>query len=95
MKFLFLQGKGAENTRFWLQIGRPPVLLPSPDPSDYHFFPQLKKHLKGTNLHSELKVVAATEAWLEAQHFEFFFQGLEKLKDNCNKFVNLIGKYVE
>ena len=69
----------------------------SPDlaPSDYHLFPQLKKHLKGTKFHSDSEVIAATEAWLEAQPSEFFYQGLEKLNDRCNKCVNLRGEYVE
>lgn len=69
----------------------------SPDlaPSDYHLFPQLKKHLKGTKFGSNEEVIAATEAFLEGQPSHFYLEGLRKLEKRCAKCVNLRGEYVE
>ena len=101
---LFLQDNAPAHTAhetlrkirdFGFELVDHPPYSPDLAPSDYHLFPQLKKHLKGTKFHSDSEVIAATEAWLEAQPSEFFYQGLEKLNDRCNKCVNLRGEYVE
>ena len=46
----------------------------SPDlaPSDYHLFPGLKKQLNGSHFSPDADVIAATEAWLDGQHSDFF-----------------------
>jgi len=69
----------------------------SPDlaPLDYHLFPGLKKQLKGRNFSSKAEVIAAVETWLDGQHSELFFNGLQKLEQRAKKCIELRGGYVE
>ena len=69
----------------------------SPDlaPSDYHLFPGLKKQLKGRHFSSDAKVIAAAETWLDGQTSEFFFSGLQKLKKQVKKCIELREECVE
>ena len=59
----------------------------SPDlaPSDFHFFPHLKRDLKGTHFTSDDEVKRAVTSWIK-QRTEFFIDGMRKLVlrwDNC------------
>nr|XP_060623585.1 histone-lysine N-methyltransferase SETMAR-like isoform X2 [Anolis sagrei ordinatus] len=61
----------------------------SPDlaPSDYHLFPNLKKHIQGTKFHIISDAMAATDDWFEAQPKSFFLQGLQNLEYRCVQMV--------
>ena len=69
----------------------------SPDlaPSDYYLFRNLKSHLRGTRFreHDELK--AATEAWFEDQIDDFYFKGIDCLKEKWVKCIEVTGDYIE
>jgi len=69
----------------------------SPDlaPSDYHQFPGLKKQLNGRHFLSDAEVIAASESWLDVQHFGFFLSALQKLEQRAKTFIELRGEYVE
>ena len=51
--------------------------------------------LKGHHFSSDTEVIAASESWLEGQHFEFFMSGLQKLEQRAKKCIELRGVYVE
>jgi len=69
----------------------------SPDlaPSHYHLFPGLEKQLKGRYFSSDAEVIAAAETWLDGQHPELFFSGLQNLEQRAKKCIELRGEYVE
>jgi histone-lysine N-methyltransferase SETMAR len=69
----------------------------SPDlaPLDYYMFPGLNKQLKGRHFFSNVEVIAVAETWLDGQHFEFFFSGLQKLEQRAKKCIELRGEHVE
>jgi histone-lysine N-methyltransferase SETMAR len=54
----------------------------SPDlaPSDYHLFPNLKKHLKGRKFLNTEEATLAADGWFAVQPKEFFLNGLKKLE---------------
>ena len=75
------------------QLNHPPY---SPDlaPSDYNLFRNLKSHLRGTSFwDDELK--AATEAWFEDQIDNFYFKGIDCLKEKWAKCIEVKGDYIE
>jgi transposase len=53
----------------------------SPDlaPSDFHFFPHLKRDLMGTNFTSDDEVKQAVMLWIKHRTPEFFIDGMCKL----------------
>jgi len=59
-------------------LSHPPY---SPDlaPSDFHFFPHLKRDLKGTHCTSDDKVKQAVTSWIKQRTPEFFTDGMRKL----------------
>jgi len=57
-----------------------PPYSPGLAPSDYHLFPGLKEQLNGRHFSSDTEVIAATEAWLDRQTSEFFFEWLGKVR---------------
>jgi hypothetical protein len=57
--------------------------------------PWNEKQLKGRHFPSNTEVIAAAETWLDGQIFEFFFSGLQKLKQLAKKCVQLRGECVE
>jgi len=69
----------------------------SPDmaQSDYDLFPGLKERLKGRHFSSNVKVIAATETWLDGQLSEFFLSGWQKVEQRAKKCIELCGEYVE
>ena len=62
------------------QLNHPPY---SPDlaPSDYYLFRNLKSHLRGTKFRDDDELKAATEAWFEDQIDDFYFKGIDCLKE--------------
>jgi len=63
-------------------IGLPPV-------------PWTEKQLKGRHFSSDAEVIAVAETWLDGQHSDFFFSGLQKLGQRAKKCIELRGEYVE
>jgi transposase len=59
-------------------LSHPPY---SPDlaPSDFHFFPHLKRDLKGTHITSDDEVKQSVMSWIEQRTPEFFIDGMRKL----------------
>jgi transposase len=76
-------------------LSHPPY---SPDlaPSDFHFFPHLKRDLKGTHFTSEDEVKQAVTLWIRQRTPEFFTDGMWKVGKNIlhNKATMLKNKYV-
>jgi len=70
-------------------------------PSDFHFFPHLKRDLNGTHFTSHDEVKQAVTSWIKQRPPEFFIDGMRKivlgwenvLNDKAatskNKYVNL------
>ena len=69
----------------------------SPDlaPSDLHFFPHLKKDLKGTHFTSDDEVKQAVTSWMKQRTPEFFVDGMRKLVLRWEKCIERQGDYVE
>jgi len=59
-------------------LSNPPY---SPDlaPSDFHFFPHLKRDLNGTHFTSEDEVKQAVTSWIKQRTPEFFIVSMRKL----------------
>ena len=72
------------------QLNHPPC---SPDlaPSDYHLFRNLKSHLRGTRFRDDDELKADTEAWFE----DFYFKGIDCLKEKWAKCIEVKGDYIE
>jgi len=68
----------------------------SPDlaPSDFHFFPHLKRDLKGTRFTSDDEVKQAVTSWIK-QRTELFIDGMRKLVLRWEKCIERQGDYVE
>lgn len=69
----------------------------SPDlaPSDYHLFPNLKKHLGGSKFSTKDEVIVAVNDYFADLPESFFFEGINKLQVRWKKCVELDGDYVE
>ena len=76
------------------QLNHPPY---SPDlaPSDYYLFRNLKSHLRGTTFRYDDELRAATEAWFEDQIDDFYFKGIDCLKEKRAKCIEEKGGYIE
>lgn len=76
------------------QLNHPPY---SPDlaPSDYYLFRNLKSHLRGTRFANDDDLKATTEAWLRDQSEDFYFKGIDSLKDKWAKCIEVQGDYIE
>ena len=70
--------------------------LYSPDlaPSDYYLFRKLKSHLRGTRFRDVDELKAATEAWFEDQIDDFYFKGIDCLKEKWAKCIEVKGDYM-
>ena len=70
------------------QLNHPPY---SPDlaPSDYYLFRNLKSHLRGTRFRDDDELKAATEAWFEDQIDDFYFKGIDCLKEKWAKCIEV------
>jgi hypothetical protein len=64
-------------------------------PSNYHVFPNLKKHLKGTKFSTSEDVMYVVDDWFAVQHSAFYLDGLKKMEKWLNKCVELRRDYVE
>jgi histone-lysine N-methyltransferase SETMAR len=75
-------------------LSHPPY---SPDlaPSDFHFFPHLKRDLKGTNFTSDDEVKQAVTSWIKERTPEFFIDGMRKLVLGWKKCIERQRDYVE
>lgn len=69
----------------------------SPDlaPSDFHLFPKLKEHIRGTKYSDDDAVMAAVDDFFESQENDFFLEGIRKLEKRYTKCIELEGDYVE
>ncbi|KAL0822131.1 hypothetical protein ABMA28_004265 [Loxostege sticticalis] len=69
----------------------------SPDlaPSDFHLFPKLKEHIRGTKFADDDAVMAAVNEFFESQEKDFFLDGIRKLEKRYSKCIKLEGDYVE
>ena len=76
------------------QLDHPPY---SPDlaPSDFFFFPNLKRELRGKRFNDISEVTHAAEAYIDIQDKSFFSQGLQLLKERYLKCIAVQGDYVE
>jgi len=75
-------------------LSNPPY---SPDlaPSDFHFFPHLKRGLKGTHFTSDDEVKQAVMSWIKQRTPEFFIDGMRKLVLRWEKCIEQQGDYVK
>jgi len=64
-------------------------------PSDSHFFPHLKRDLKGTHFNSDDEVKQAVTSWIKQRTPEFFIDGMRKLVLGWEKCIERLGDYVE
>ncbi len=64
-------------------------------PSNYHLFPQLKKHLGGQKFNSDDEIQAEMQTFLSSQDPQFYATGIEKLVVRYEKCLNNLGDYVE
>ena len=69
----------------------------SPDlaPSDFHLFPNLKKHLRGTRYESNQEVIQVVEDWFQRQSEDFWSEAFEKLIHRYERCIEVQGQYVE
>ena len=59
--------------------------------SDYYLFQSLKSHLRGTGLRNYYELNAATWAWFWDQSDNFYFKGIECLKEMWAKCIEIKG----
>jgi transposase len=64
-------------------------------PNDFHFFPHLKRDLKGTHFTSDDEVKQAVTSWIKQRTPEFFIDGMPKLVLGWETFIKQQGDYVE
>ena len=76
------------------ELSHPPY---SPDlaPSDFHLFPNLKKHLRGRRFSCDKDLKVETEQWLSDQNEGFFSEGVDKLRQRYQLCIDKQGGYVE
>lgn len=72
-----------------------PAYSPDLAPSDFHLFPKLKEHIRGTKFDDDDAVMAAVEEFFECQEKYFFSEGIRKLEKRYSKCIDLEGDYVE
>ena len=60
-------------------------------PSDFHFFPHLKRDLKGTHFTSDDEVKQAVTLWIKQRTPEFFIDGMRKLVLRWEKCIERQG----
>ena len=72
------------------QLNHPPY---SPDlaTSDYYLF----WNLRGTRFRDDDELKAAKEAWFEDQIDDFYFKGIDCLKEKWAKCIEIKGDYIE
>jgi transposase len=78
-----------------IEVTSNPPYSPDLAPSDFHFFPRLKRDLKGTHITSDDEVKHAVTSWIKQRIPEFFFDGMRKLVLCWEKCIERQGDYVE
>ena len=73
------------------QLNHPPY-SPDPAPSNYYLFRNLKSHLHETRFRGDDELEAATEAWFEDQIDDFYFKGIDCLKEKWVKCIEVLLK---
>ena len=73
---------------------KPPAIQSRPGPN-YYLFRNLKSHLRGTGFRDDDELKAATEAWFEGQIDDFYFKGIDCLKEKWAKCIEVKGDYIE
>ena len=63
--------------------------------SDFHFFPHLKRDLKGTHFTKDDEVKQAMTSWIKQRTPEFFIDGMCKLVLGWEKCIERQCDYVE
>ena len=76
------------------QLNHPPY-IPDLAPSDYYLFRNLKSHLHGTRFRDDDELKAATEAWFEDKIDDFYFKGIDCLKEKWAKCIEVKGDHIE
>jgi len=79
---------------YWKILEHPPY-SPDPAPSDFHLFPNIKKHLCAKQFKSHDDVKHEVQMWLCGQDPTFYRQGFEKWIYHLDKCFNTEGDYVE
>ena len=64
-------------------------------PSDFHFFPHLKRDLKRTHITSDDEVKQSVTSWIKQRIPEFFTDDMRKLVLSWEKYIERQGDYVE
>ena len=64
-------------------------------PSDFHFFPHLKRDLKGTHFIPYDEVQQAVTSWIKQRTPEFLTDGMRKLVLRWEKCIERQGDYAE
>ena len=64
-------------------------------PSDFHFFPHLKRDLKGTHFTSDDEVKQTVTSWIKQRTLEFFIDSMRKLVLRWKKCKERQGGYVK
>ena len=72
-----------------------PVHSPDHAPSDFSFFPNLKKDIRGCHFRSDEEVVTAVEEWVNGKDPDFFISGLMALEHHWSKCITLESNYIE
>jgi histone-lysine N-methyltransferase SETMAR len=72
-----------------------PPYNPGLAPSHFHFFPHLKRDLKGTHFTSDDEVKQAVTSWIKQRTPEFFIDGMRKLVLRWEKCTERQCDYVE
>ena len=58
---------------------------------DYYLFQNLKSPLRGTRFLDDDELKAATEAWFEDQIYDYYFKGIDCLKEKWAKCIEVKG----
>jgi hypothetical protein len=64
-------------------------------PSDFHFFPHLKRDVKGAHFTSDDKVKQAVTSWIKQRTPKFFIDSIRKLVLRWEKCIERQGDYVK
>ena len=73
----------------------PPPYSPDLTPTDYYLFQNLKSHLRGMRFRDDDKLKAAIEAWFQDQNDDFYFKGIDCLKEKWAKCTEVKRGYIE
>jgi hypothetical protein len=75
--------------------GTHPPYSPDIAPSDYHLFPELKKHLGGTHFRTGEELKEEVLGYLCGAAGEFYDSGIKKMVHRMQKCIHLNGDYVK